>query len=370
MPSPDLPTRIVDTAAGLDDACAAIERSTSLALDTEFARTDTFRSRLCLIQVGTGTGIHCIDALADIDLPMLWRLIAAAEREKILHAAKQDIEVLLQSFGTTPAPLFDTQIAAGLLGHPPQAGYASLVAAELGIQLDKTQTRTDWSRRPLSPAQMAYAANDVAWLPALAMRLRARLRETGRETWVEEDSRALLDPALYSLRPEQAWERLGRLEYQPVPVQARARQLAAWREQRADKANRPRQWILSDQLLMALATTNPRNQAALAALGLPAGLLRHSGATLLEELARADAALAAGELAHLGQQLRPTADDNGQLKQLAAVARKVADGLGLAVEILATRGELGALLHGERELRVLRGWRRAVIGEPLLAALP
>lgn len=370
MPTPDTAVRLVASQAELDAACASMAQSASLPLDTEFARTDTFRARLCLVQVGSAAGIFCIDTLADLDLGGLWQVIAAPEREKILHAAKQDIEVLLQSFGTMPAPLFDTQVAAGLLGHPPQAGYASLVAAELGIQLDKTQTRTDWSRRPLSAAQLAYAANDVAWLPALAMRLRGRLREAGREAWAEEDSAALLDPALYGLRPEQAWQRLGRLEYQPVAVQARAHRLAAWRERRADRANRPRQWILSDQLLMAVAATNPRSQAALASLGLPAGLLRHSGNALLEELARANADLAAGGFAHLAQQQRPTTGENGQLKRLAAVAQGVADRLGLAAEVLATRGELAALRRGERELRVLRGWRRTLVGEPLLEALP
>ncbi|MFO1356480.1 MAG: ribonuclease D [Gammaproteobacteria bacterium] len=370
MPTPAVPVRLIDSRSGLEEACAAIAQVTSLPLDTEFARTDTFRPRLCLIQAGTPAGLFCIDTLAGLDLAALWQLIAAPGREKVLHAAKQDIEVLLLCFGTVPAPLFDTQVAAALLGHPPQAGYASLVEAEIGVRLDKGQTRTDWSRRPLSAAQIDYAGNDVAWLPELAGRLRGRLISAGREAWALEDSAALLDPALYGLQPERAWERLGGLEFQPPAVQARARRLAAWREQRADSSNRPRQWILADPLLLALATTRPRDAAGLEALGLPAGLVRHSGAALLAELARADEDLGAGRLPAAVQQARPTATDNGQVKRLGAVVQKVAGELGIAPEVLATRSDLAALLRGARDLRPLRGWRRAVIGETLLAALP
>ncbi len=367
MPTPAVPARLVARQPDLDAACAAIADAHSLPLDTEFARTDTFRARLCLIQLGTPAAAWCIDTLADLDLSGLWQLIAAPGRLKILHAAKQDMEVLLQAFGTAPGPLFDTQIVAGLLGHPPQAGYANLVEAELGVRLDKSQTRTDWSRRPLTAAQVEYAANDVAWLPALAERLHGRLAAAGREAWAAEDCAALLDPALYSLQSERAWERLGGLEYQPPAVQARARRLAAWREQRADSANRPRQWILADPLLMALATTRPRDLAGLQSLGLAAGLLRNSGATILAELEQADAGIADGTLPELVQRSRPAPTDNGEVKRLATKVQKVATELGVAPEILATRSDLTALLHGARDIRPLRGWRRAVIGEVLLA---
>jgi ribonuclease D len=370
MPTPELPVRLIAGQAELDAACAALARHDSLPLDTEFARTETYRARLCLIQAGTPEGLFCIDTLADLDLAGLWAVIAAPGRLKILHAAKQDMEVFLQRFGAAPGPLFDTQIAAALLGHAPQAGYAALVEAELGVRLDKSQTRTDWSRRPLTAAQIDYAANDVAWLPELAERLRGRLVAAGREAWALEDSAALLDPALYGVHPERAFERLSGLEYQPAPVQARARRLAAWREERASRADRPRQWIIADAALMGLASANPRDLDALAALGVLApGLLRNSGEALLAELRQADAALADGTL-NLTQQARPAPTDNGQIKRLGAVAQKVAGELGVAPEILATRGDMAAMLRGGRDLRPLRGWRRAVVGEALLAALP
>jgi ribonuclease D len=369
MPTPAEPIVLVATQSDLEAACAAISAHAELGLDTEFARTDTYRPKLCLVQIGTPARVFCVDMLAGLDTAPLWQVLGGPGAVKVLHAAKQDIEVLCLTFAALPAPIFDTQIAAGLLGYPPQAGYAALVETELGMRLDKTQTRTDWSKRPLSPAQIEYAANDVAHLPALADRLRLRLAASGRLEWAREDTAALLDPAIYGVRPETAWERLPGLDYQPIAVQARARRLAAWREQRADQANRPRQWILSNQALMALAAANPADAAALSALDLLSpGTMRNSGPAILGELRRAEADLAAGAL-RLNQQSRPAPLDNERVSRLGAVVQKVAGELGIAQEILATRAELAALLRGSRDVRPLRGWRHAVVGEALLAAL-
>jgi ribonuclease D len=369
MPTPEKTARLVTRQQELDECCDSIEQQQELPLDTEFARTDTFRPRLCLIQAGTPEGVFCVDTLVELDTSRFWRAMCADSRLKILHAAKQDMEVLWLRFSALPGPLFDTQVAAALLGHPPQTGYAALVEAEFGVRVDKSQTRTDWSRRPLTAAQLAYAADDVAYLPELAARLRQRLSGHGREAWAMEDSAALLDPALYAVQPDKAWERLGGVEYQPVAVQARIRALAAWREQRADRADRPRQWILSDQALLALASNAPCDIPGIDALNvMPPGVIRNSGEALLAELRAADAALASGEL-RLTQQSRPTPVDNGRIKRLSAIVQKVAAGLGIAPEILATRSDMTALLRGELQLRPLRGWRRAVVGEALLQAL-
>lgn len=369
MPTPDEPIGLIARQADLEAACTAIGGQAELALDTEFARTDTYRPKLCLVQMGTPAHVFCVDMLAGLDPGPLCHALATPAAVKILHAAKQDIEVLWLKLAMLPAPIFDTQIAAGLLGYPPQAGYATLVEAELGVRLDKTQTRTDWSRRPLSAAQIAYAANDVAHLTELAERLRLRLVREGRLEWAREDSAALLDPALYEVRPEHAWQRLGGIDHQPIAVQARGRLLAAWREQRADRADRPRQWILSDQAIMTLASANPQDAAAIEALGvLTPRAIRNSGQAILAELRRANAEVAAGTIA-LTRQPRPAPLDSGDVRRLAAVVKKLAGELGIAQEVLATRADLGALLRGSRDVRPLRGWRRTVVGEALLAAL-
>lgn len=369
MPTPRNPARLIDRQAELDASCAAIAGQGEIALDTEFARTNTYRPQLCLLQVAASGEMFCIDTLAGLDTRRLWDALAATGSLKTIHAAKQDLEVLALRFGGLPGPLFDTQIAAALLGHPPQAGYAALVAAELGVHLEKTQTRTDWSRRPLTAAQVDYAGDDVAFLLELGHRLRERLATLDRIRWVQEDCAALLDPALYGVYPERAWERLTGVEYQPAAVQARVRRLAAWRERRADSADRPRQWILSDQALLALASANPRDVAGIERLDvLPAGAVRNSGPAVLAELRRADDDLASGAI-DPKQWSRPTAPDGSRLKQLAGLVQKVAADLGIAPEILATRAELTLLLRGSREMRPLRGWRRAVIGDTLLGAL-
>ncbi len=369
MPTPEHATSLIARQADLDAACAFIGHPEELPVDTEFARTDTYRPKLCLIQASARSRAFCVDMLAGLDAGALWDTMVSIGTLKLLHAAKQDLEVLLLTFGALPGPIFDTQIAAALLGYPPQVGYAALVEAELGVRLDKTQTRTDWSRRPLTPAQIEYAANDVAHLAELAGGLRTRLAQQGRADWALEDSAALLDPSLYGLRPEDAWQRLSGVDYQPIEVQARARRLAAWRELTADRANRPRQWILTDQALTTLAARNPADIAGIEALAvLTPGALRNSGKALLAELRQADADLAAGEPA-FAQRSRPAPLDNGDLKRLGAIVQQAAAGLGIAPEILATRADLAALLRGARELRPLRGWRREIVGEALLAAI-
>ncbi|MCC7257076.1 MAG: ribonuclease D [Gammaproteobacteria bacterium] len=368
MPTP-AHGRLLDRQDALDAASALMNGPPALPIDTEFARTDTYRPKLCLVQVAVPGQVFCADMLAPLDFGSLWNGLAAPGVTKIMHAAKQDLEVLLLSFGSLPAPLFDTQIAAGLLGFPPQAGYATLVAAELGVQLDKSQTRTDWSRRPLTSAQIDYAANDVAHLGELALRLRERLVARGRESWALEDCAALLDPALYGVRAERAWERLPGVAWQSSVVQARARRLAAWRERRADQANRPRQWILADQALMALAGSGPADVAGIETLDvMPRAAVRHSAPAILAELRQAEADLASGAL-QITPGEPPATTDNGRLRKLGTLVQKLAGELGIAAEILATRADLVALLRGASDVRPLRGWRRDVVGERLLAAL-
>jgi ribonuclease D len=369
MPTPARPVRLIANQQDLDDFCAGLPSGQSLGLDTEFVRTDTYRAELCLLQIGSPAFIVCTDTLAGLNLTILWAELSRPETLQIVHAAKQDLEVMLQQFGSLPRRLFDTQIAAALLGHPPQMGYAALVETEFGHKLDKTQTRTDWSRRPLSPAQLAYAGDDVAYLPELHELLRARLEAKGRERWAEEDSLTLLNPSLYGTRPERAWERLSGIVYLPPEIQMRARRLAAWRESKAAAVNRPRQWIISDQALMDLAHRNPADIAGIEALDvLPPGTIRKSGLELLAELREAGSDPASGAL-EVTRETKPDRPDPDRMKQLGQVVQRIAQGLGLSPELLATRKDLTSLLHGQTDIRPLQGWRRPVVGEALLAAV-
>ncbi len=248
---------LVTTPEQLDTAVFRLQGARHIAIDTEFMRERTYWPQLCLLQVASDSDCCLIDPLAGLDLAPLYAALSDPSRPKILHAARQDLEVLLNASGQVPGPVFDTQVAAALLGLPPQVGYADLVARQLGHSIDKGQTRTDWSRRPLSDAQLAYAADDVHHLLQLYTELAAALAARGRAAWHQEECALLEDPQLYRTEPAEAWRRLKGLGRLRPAEQAAARALAAWREQRAIASDKPRGWILSDEALYALATLMP-----------------------------------------------------------------------------------------------------------------
>lgn len=277
--------RYVDTPDALHALCAEIAGSPRLMLDTEFMREKTYRAQLCLIQVCDGQVAACIDPLALDDLSPLYALLFNPNIVKVLHAARQDLEIFLDLTGKLPAPIFDTQIAAALAGHADQIGYGNLVRELLGVDLDKSHTRTDWSRRPLDRQQMRYALDDVRYLVTVFDRLNAELARRGRLDWLQPDFDALTDPALYRNDPADAWQRVkgaGKLKPKQLAVLA---ELAAWRERKAQDSNRPRRWILADDPLLALARIQPDNENKLASIrGLEAGHAKKSGKELLEHI--------------------------------------------------------------------------------------
>ncbi|MDR3418229.1 MAG: ribonuclease D [Nevskia sp.] len=353
----------------LGEACERWRSASWLALDTEFLREDTYYPKLCLIQVGDGRANICIDALAleGAALRPLLDTMYAPVAAKVFHAASQDLEICVQLEGRVPQPLFDTQVAAALLGHGDQLGYAALVEKLLGVKLDKSLTRTDWSRRPLSPAELAYAADDVRYLGEIYPRLRDELDARGRLAWLEEDCARLADPARYRNPPEQAWRRLKGIARLPAAGQHAAAALAAWRERVAQERNRPRKWILDDEALYRLAERRPQTREQLEQLKLlPPKTLERHGAALLETVAvsSAEAPLALEE---------PLLDDaqKARLKRLLERLRALAEALAVPASLLAPRSDLEALLRrgGEADLALLRGWRREVAGEELLRLL-
>jgi ribonuclease D len=369
MPAFANQTRLINDQARLDEWCGQLAGQAVIALDTEFVRTDTYYPKLCLVQLAIEPDLACIDILADVDSGPLRQILMDSASTKILHAAKQDLEALFTTYDQLLGPIVDTQIAAGLLGYPAQIGYANLVQDIIGIELDKDQTRTDWSRRPLTDAQIKYAGDDVRYLVELHDILRTRLEAKNRYQWALEDSARLVDEEHYLSRPEEAWRRLSGIHFLPAPAQARVRGMAAWREQRAKHVNRPRQWVLADKGLLAMANANPRDQRGLSDLpGLPPGVIRKQGQTLLGELTRANEEFSSGRM-QLKQTSRSDAPDPKTLKRLAAIVGDKATELGVASEILATRRDLTALLTGQRDIRLTTGWRLETIGTKLLEAL-
>ena len=286
---------IISTSAALAELATRLRAQPRVGLDTEFLRERTYRAQLCLVQLSWADGSACVDPLALEDLGPLAQLLTAPA-VKVMHASRQDLEVLLPVAGLT-RPVFDTQIAAGLTGLPAQIGYAELVRRLLGHELAKSHTRTDWSRRPLSAEQLAYALDDVNYLLPLADRLQQELARLGRLAWLEEELQELADAGALSVDPEKAWQRLkGLRDLDPGRLRL-ARALAAWRERNAIEHDRPRGWILEESVLREIVLQVPRTLEALEAITeMPPGLVKRRGGELLACVAAADIPLPAPPL--------------------------------------------------------------------------
>jgi len=357
---------MIDTADALTAFAASATRASTLALDTEFMREKTYRAELCLLQVANGGEAVCIDPLALTELGALAPAFSAPGIVKIMHAARQDLEVLLPAVGLVQ-PVFDTQIAAALAGHPAQVGYAELARRLLGIELSKAHTRTDWARRPLSVEQVEYALDDVRHLTALRASLLDTLQAKGRIAWLEEELAGLANADALRVAPEDAWKKIKGLPGLDAGRQQLAEAIAAWRERRAVERNRPRGWILDDASLREIVLRLPRSPEALAALPeMQESIVRKCGEELLA-LVR-DSGI--GEPPPpLPRRERPDPAQLALVKRLADVAGEVAKSLELSAEVVATRRELEKLAAGKQDISLLRGWRRAIVGEKLLAAL-
>lgn len=364
------PYLFVDRDDQLRELCARLAQAEWLTVDTEFLRERTYYPQLCLIQIASADVVACIDPQKIPDLDPLIALFADPRILKVFHAARQDMELFWHSHHKLPAPLFDTQIAAPLLGYPEQMGYASLVKERLGVDIDKSETRTDWSRRPLTASQLDYAAADVRYLAELFPVMRDELAGRGRLDWLGDDFAVLTDPATYENPPEQAWRRLRGLQKFRGPALSCAQTLAAWREQRAQRENRPRKWVLDDDALLTLARIRAQSVDDLKRVrGLQPPVIERYGAELLAQLEAARQ--------HAPEPLpdseRPEAlseDQEAAVDVLAGVLRQLAAAEQLNPTSIASRKDLQNLVRGERvHSPLLHGWRRGIAGEKLVDVL-
>jgi len=366
----DFPPPVLITAtADLDALCQRLRAETFVTVDTEFMRERTYWPELCLVQLASDSEVAVVDAMAPgLDLAPLGVLFADPAVTKVFHAARQDIEIFVLRFGDVPRPLFDTQVAAMVAGFGDQVGYDALVAALTGGHIEKVHRFSDWSARPLSPAQVAYAAADVTHLRRVYEKLAARLEKDGRLDWVAEEMAVLTDPATYHADPETMWERL-RPRTNSRRVLGVLRAIAAWREREAQHANIPRQRMVKDEALMELAATAPEDADALARIrGVSRGFAEgRTGASLLAAIAEAktlpDEALP--ELPNGRDGPRPSPALVALLKVLLAAK---CEEHHVAPKLVACSEDIDRLATEDApDVPALSGWRQVVFGADAMA---
>ncbi len=351
-----------------DNLRKEIAAESRIGVDTEFMREKTFFSQLCLVQISTDKNIFCADPLRTepangTEATGFWR--AMMRPAWVLHSGRQDMEVVYQASDCLPREAFDTQVAAALLGYQPQIGYANLVAELFSVELAKSHTRADWSRRPLADAVMDYAAEDVLYLLPAYEILTHRLEKLGRLQWAKQDSADMLDVSLYANDPALAINRLKGAGKLRGPARAAAMRLAAWREGEAIRTNRPRQWILRDPVLLDLACNRPETKSGLRDIsGLAERTILRAGDQLLQIICEASKDNVAYE-----PPPRPNEKQKALQKEMQKRVSACAETLGIATEIVAPRKELSAAMLGVRDSRVFRGWRKALVGSELLELL-
>ena len=359
----------VRTEAGLQELCRDLHAAGRFALDTEFVGERTYIPRLCLVQVATETFIALVDTLTIQDLSPLWALVADPTIEKVLHAAREDLR--LAYYGgerLIPRNIFDTQVAAGLVGLPMYPlSYARLVEALAGVRLSKAETRSEWDRRPLSPDQLRYARDDVRYLLDIASKLSRLLKTLGRTQWVEEEMARFSEPLTYEPEPDLAYLRLrGSRSGMTARVTAMLRSVAAWREREAAARNVPARTLVRDEILMELAQRPPRRMTDFARVrGFPEGDETTLGPDILDALNQArqlseedlPPPLAGGDEETSAERIL------GDL--IYALAASLCLAKDIAPELAVSKTSALDLVMGRDRSVLMSGWRREVLGEAL-----
>jgi ribonuclease D len=311
-----------------------------------------------------------VDPLAIDDIKPFGVLLADHAITKVFHAGSQDIAILYHATGIMPSPVFDTQVAAALLGYPLQVGYGPLVRSMCGVRLAKADSYTDWARRPLSDNQVKYALDDVAYLPQMYEHMKASLAKKGRLEWLDADFKELTNPAKYDNEPREMWRRVKRVSSLSRQQLAIAREIAAWREQEAVKRNVPRKWVLSDEAIIEITRKAPSTSGRLLEVRGLAGHLSRKGVNQILEAVRKGVEMPQEQWPKLERHARGNTEIDGAVDMMAALVDVRANQNDVAAPVLASHDELTRLARGHRsDVAVLEGWRYQMVGKELIDLL-
>lgn len=357
--------QFITTQQELVELVKALSKSPYIAVDTEFHRERTYYAKLCLIQVGTDDVIAAIDPLTDLDLKPLLDLLLNKKILKVFHAAKQDLEIFHNMTGEVLSPVFDAQLAAMALGLGEQIGYMPLVKKILNIDLSKAQQMTDWTRRPLTDQQLAYALDDVIYLRDLYKDMNKQLAKKGRMTWLEEEEKRLVDPRNFVPTSDDLWHSIKCRDKNPRTVTA-LKALAIWRDEMARQLNKPRTFILRDEPLAAIAQYRPDKVEKLDQLrNVPGDVIRHYGPSIVALMAKInqmpDKNLVRAEIKHRNAR----SIDSVSAAMASLYLRLKAEAADISPRLLASADELDDFLRGDRNVPLASGWRYELAGKGL-----
>ncbi len=366
---PSNPIAYINSDTKLQSICKEFSNSNWLAIDTEFLREKTYYPKFCLLQIANTDRVACIDPIVLTDLEPLFTLIYDPSITKIFHAGRQDLEIFHNLRKALPKPIFDTQIAAPLLGYSEQMGYASLVFEMLGVSLGKAHTRTDWSQRPLSREQLRYASDDVVYLAQIYPKMQKKLASLNRLEWLTDDFHELTQPELYLNPPDQAWRRIRGAKKLSLPALTVLKDLAKWREIVASEENLPRNWVIKDDALINLARMQPADQNQLKSLrGIHERSIRKYGDSFLDIIASSKEKSV--EAIIPGDKIpKKTAQQDALIKFLMGIIHQRAIEHSLNPGVLAPKKDLERLVFGSGDSRILQGWRKKIVGLELSAIL-
>jgi ribonuclease D len=366
--APLRPIQPITATSDLADACRRMTKHPFVTIDTEFLRETTYYPLLCVAQMASADEAVVIDALAPgIDLSPFYALMADEKVVKVFHAARQDIEIVWHAAKLIPHPIFDTQVAAMVLGYGDSISYDQLVQRITGDALDKSYRFTDWTRRPLSEPQLRYAISDVTHLRQVYEKLVEDLRQRGRAAWVEDEMRILTSPETYRLEPENAWLRLKTRVRKPKEL-AVLIEVAAWREREAQARDVPRSRVLKDEVIADIAVQAPTSPEKLTHLrSLPRGFERSRwGEAILAAVARG----LERDPKTLPRPVRSQSAANGAavVELLKVLLRMISERHHVAAKVIATVDDLERIAgDDDADVPALTGWRRELFGEKALA---